>query len=67
MYARSVTRVLNLDRWAGRWVAVDAAGEVVADAETMEALYADLERDGIVDVEIMKALQPHQPVAYGLG
>ncbi len=33
----------------------------------MEGLLADLERDGIVDVEIMRALQPHQPVAYGLG
>lgn len=48
-------------------MAVTAEGEVIADAETMEGLLADLERDGIVDVEIMRALQPHQPVAYGLG
>jgi hypothetical protein len=58
---------LNLDQWAGRWVAVTAAGAVVADAETMEALYAALEHDGVVDVEIVKALEPRQPVAYGLG
>ena len=62
-----VTRLLNLDQWAGRWVAVTAAGAVVAHAETMEALYAALEHDGVVDVEIMKALEPRQSVAYGLG
>jgi hypothetical protein len=62
-----VARLLNLDRWAGRWVAVAANGEVVADAESMAVLYSDLERAGIVDVEIMRALRPHQPVAYGLG
>jgi hypothetical protein len=59
-------RSLELERWAGLWVAVDAHGKVQASAATLDALIAEVdERD--LDVEIMRAPVPGEPVVFGLG
>ncbi|MGH9123445.1 MAG: hypothetical protein ACRDZ8_01805 [Acidimicrobiales bacterium] len=60
-------RSLRLEAWAGRWVAVDRHGQVVADAESVSDLLGALRGNGIEGVEIMRAPDPHQPAAYGLG
>ena len=61
-----MNRTLDLSRWAGLWVAVDKDGNVQASAATLDALIADVdERD--LDVEIMRAPVPGEPVVFGLG
>ncbi len=61
-----MNRTLDLSRWARLWVAVDKDGNVQASAATLDALIADVdERD--LDVEIMRAPVPGEPVVFGLG
>jgi hypothetical protein len=62
-----VIRSLRLEGWAGRWVAVDGDGRVVADAESVSDLLRHLREDEIEGVEIMRAPDPQQPATYGLG
>lgn len=65
-YPRVMNRTLDLSRWARLWVAVDKDGNVQASAATLDALIADVdERD--LDVEIMRAPVPGEPVVFGLG
>jgi hypothetical protein len=66
-YHGVVIRSLRLEAWAGRWVAVDGDGRVVADAESVSDLLRDLRDNGIEGVEIMRAPDPQQPATYGLG
>ncbi len=59
-------RTLNLDAWAGLWVGVGKDGTVVVSASDLDALIAQVdERD--LDVEIMRAPVPGEPVVFGLG
>ena len=59
-------RTLNLGEWAGLWVGVGKDGTVLASASELDALIAQVdERD--LDVEIMRAPVPGEPVVFGLG
>ena len=60
-------RTLHLEAWAGRWVALDHDDHVVASGPTLEDLTATLDRQGIQDVEIMRAPDPGDAIAYGVG
>jgi len=60
-------RTLELRRWAGRWVALRADDHVRRDAETLRELMALVEREGLADVEIMRAPIPGEPVLFGPG
>lgn len=62
-----MVRTLELSDWAGRWVALGADDQVQRDAETLRELMAIVERDGLADVEIMRAPIPGEPVLFGLG
>ena len=59
-------RTLNLDAWAGRWVAVGKDGKVQASAAELDALIAEVDELDL-DVEIMRAPVPGEPVVFGLG
>ena len=59
-------RTLNLGEWAGLWVGVGKDGTVLASAAELDGLIAKVdERD--LDVEIMRAPVPGEPVVFGLG
>ena len=59
-------RTLDLDAWAGLWVGVGKDGKVLASAAALDALIAQVdERD--LDVEIMRAPVPGEPVVFGFG
>ncbi len=60
-------RTLHLEGWAGRWVALDHDEHVVASGPTVECLMAKLDRQGIQDVEIMRAPDPSDAIPYGVG
>ena len=62
-----MVRTLDLAKWAGRWVAFDENDVVQRDADTLKALVAIVEADGIEGVSIMRAPVPGEPVVYGLG
>jgi hypothetical protein len=57
----------RLAKWAGRWVALDEDDEVQADADTLKALMAIVDADGLEGVSIMRAPVPGEPVVYGVG
>ena len=59
-------RTLNLDAWAGKWVAVGNGGVVQASASELAALIAEVDRLDL-DVEIMRAPVPGEPLVFGLG
>ena len=60
-------RTLHLEAWAGSWVALDHEDRVVASAPTVKDLMAALDRQGVQDVEIMRAPNPSEAIPYGLG
>ena len=62
-----VVRTLKLEAWAGRWVAVDSGGTVRCDAASLAELLGRLAREHIEGVEVMRAPDPSEPIAYGLG
>jgi ABC-type transporter Mla MlaB component len=62
-----MVRTLHLEAWAGRWVALDAHDVVRCDAATLAELLKIIERDGLRDVEVMRAPAPDEPLVYGLG
>jgi hypothetical protein len=62
-----VVRTLHLEAWAGRWVALNAHDVVQRDAATLAELMEIIERDGLRDVEVMRAPAPDEPIVYGLG
>jgi hypothetical protein len=66
-YDQAVVRTLELEKWAGRWVAVNAGGHVCRDAATLAELMALLEAEGVEGLEVMRAPAPGEPVVYGLG
>jgi hypothetical protein len=59
-------RTLDLERWAGLWVAVGKDACVQASAATLDALIAEVDEFDL-DVEIMRAPVPGEPVVFGLG
>ena len=60
-------RTLHLEAWAGRWVALDHDDHVAASAPTVKDLMATLDRQGIQDVEIMRAPDPSNAILHGVG
>jgi len=50
-----MVRTLDLARWAGRWVALDENDEVQRGAESLRALIAIVDANGIEGVSIMRA------------
>jgi hypothetical protein len=61
-----VIRTLNLAAWAGLWVGVGKDGTVVVSAADLDALLALVDQDDL-DVEIMRAPVPGEPLVFGLG
>ena len=66
-YDLAMVRTLDLTKWAGRWVAVDADGNVCRDAASLAELMAIIDADGIEGAEVMRSPAPGEPVVYGLG
>ena len=62
-----MTRTLDLSDWARRSVAVGSDDQPRRDAETWRELMALVEREGLADVEIMRAPIPGEPVLFGPG
>ena len=62
-----VVRTLQLEAWAGLWVAVDSAGAVRCDAASLTELLGRLAREHIEGVDVMRAPDPREPIFYGLG
>jgi len=65
-YDEAMIRTLDLDAWAGLWVAVGKDDRVKASAAELAALIAEVDRLDL-DVEIMRAPVPGEPVVFGLG
>jgi hypothetical protein len=59
-------RTLDLRQWAGLWVALDADDHVQLSAAELADLIAEVDRLDL-DVEIMRAPVPGDPVVFGLG
>jgi hypothetical protein len=61
-----MVRTLHLEQWAGLWVAVDRDDHVVTSAAALGDLLAEVD-DLDLDVEIMRAPVPGEPLVFGLG
>ena len=59
-----VVRTLQLEACAGLWVAVDSAASVRCHAATLAELLGTLAREHIKGVEVMRAPDPSEPIAY---
>jgi hypothetical protein len=55
-----------VERYRGRWVAVDAAGAVVADADELAALMARLAESGLDAETIQRVPGVDEPLFVGL-
>lgn len=62
-----MVRTLDLNAWAGRWVALDRDDHVQRDAATLAELMEIIDADGVEGLEIMRAPVPGEPVVFGLG
>jgi hypothetical protein len=62
-----VVRELQLETWAGRWVAVNVSGKVCCDAASLTELLEQIRLEHIEDVEVLRAPNPDDPILYGLG
>ena len=62
-----MTRTLHLEQWAGQWVAVDAEGAVLAAGDSLREVVRIVKERQLDDVEIMRAPEPADPVAFGIG
>jgi hypothetical protein len=57
-----------LERYRGRWVAVNEAGDVVADADELGVLLADCEGKGFSsDMVVHRVPEVDAPLFVGLG
>jgi hypothetical protein len=63
---RNMVRTLHLEEWAGMWVAVDRHDRVVASAANLGDLIGEVDEHDL-DVEIMRAPVPGEPLVFGLG
>lgn len=57
---------LVMERYRGRWVGVDAAGRVVADAEELDELLDSLDAAGIVGATVQRIPALDEPLFVGL-
>lgn len=55
-----------VDRFRGRWVALDGAGEVVADAGELGDLLAQLESAGLLADIVQRVPAADDPLFVGL-
>ncbi len=56
-----------VERYRGRWVAVNEAGEVVGDADELDVLLSTVERDGPrPDVVVQRVPEADAPMFVGL-
>jgi hypothetical protein len=55
-----------MERYRGRWVGVDAAGCVVADAEELDELLDSLDAAGIVGATVQRIPSLDEPLFVGL-
>ncbi len=55
-----------MERYRGRWVGVDAAGCVVADAEELDELLDSLDAAGIVGATVQRIPALDEPLFVGL-
>ncbi len=62
-----VVRVDLVERFRGRWVALDAAGEVVADAAELAELLELVESAGVAASVVQRVPGLDDPVFVGLG
>ena len=56
-----------VDRYRGRWVAVDETGDVVAGAGELDALLALVENESLTADVIQRVPEADAPVFVGLG
>jgi hypothetical protein len=61
-------RSFGLERYPGKWVAVDlATDEVVLTADTPEQLHEDIRASGLHNVAVMRAPTEDEPLFVGPG
>jgi hypothetical protein len=65
-YSECMIRTLDLHQWAGQWVALDNDGRVHASAAALDALMSEIDKSDL-DLEIMRAPVPGEPLVFGLG
>lgn len=55
-----------VERFRGRWVAVDEAGDVVADANELDALLGLVENEGLTADVVQRVPEADAPLFIGL-
>ena len=61
-------RDVPLDRFPGKWVAIDlATDEVVASADSPHDLIVRIREEGLSNVAMMRAPAEGEPIYVGLG
>lgn len=64
----SMPRYFHLERFPGRWVAIDmATDDVVLTADTPQQLEADIRASGLRNVMVMRAPTEDEPLFVGPG
>jgi hypothetical protein len=61
-----MVRTLDLQAWAGKWVALDVDDTVLLFAEELSDLISEVDRLDL-EVEILRAPVPGEPLVFGLG
>lgn len=62
-----MVRTLHLERWAGRWVAIDLDDQVQCDAALLDDLMVLVHQTGRDDLTVLRAPHPDEPLMFGLG
>lgn len=55
-----------VERFRGRWVAVDEAGDVVADADELDAVLELVEAEGLIADVVQRVPEADAPLFIGL-
>jgi len=55
-----------IERYRGRWIAVDKSGEVVADADALGSLFDQLSKSGAAGTTIQRVPGLDEPLFVGL-
>ncbi|MDY7100017.1 MAG: hypothetical protein S0880_02410 [Actinomycetota bacterium] len=61
-----MVRTLDLEPWAGRWVALDDTDTVQRDAATLRELLAIIDAEQLENLEVVRAATPDEPIAFGI-
>lgn len=65
---RGMPRDVALDRYPGKWVAIDlATDEIVASADSPHDLIVRIREEGLSNVAMMRAPAEGEPIYVGLG